>query len=436
MRPMSVFLILLSSALSIVSGVLLDRGAPGGTLNYRAVYYGSRCLIHHDDPYNPNDFLRVYRAESGEFPSNPAKNELFLRAVPVCVNLPTTLFLVASLAMLPWGLSHLIWMGLIACSLTTAAFLTFDMAREYAPSVSLILICFLLANSEVLFAVGNTAGIAVSLCVAAVWCFIRERMIWAGILCLAISLALKPHDTGLVWLYLLLSGGAMRKRSLQALAIVILLSVPAVIWVSHVAPRWSQELRANLAATSAPGDISDPGPTSINRRGSADVIIDLQTVVSVFKDDPAFYNPVVYAVCGLMLAVLLTTTVRASCSPECRWYGFAAVSALSMLATYHRPYDAKLLLLAVPASAALWGKGGLLGRIGVCLTTAAVLLTGDIPLAILSLLTGNLHTATMGLGEKFWTIVVMRPGTANPDADGKLSWGLKADHKGGPAHRP
>jgi hypothetical protein len=208
---------------------------------------------------------------------------------------------------------------------------------------------------------------------------------------------------------LLLVGGVMRKRSLQSLAIVILLSVPAVIWVSPVAPRWSQELRANLAATSAPGDISDPGPTSINRRGSADVIIDLQTVVSVFKDDPEFYNPVVYAICALMLAVLLTTTLRAHVSPESRWYGFAAVSALSMLATYHRPYDAKLLLLAVPGCAALWAKSGLLGRIAVCLTTAAVILTGDIPLAILSLLTGNLNTAVMSLVEKIWTIALTRP---------------------------
>jgi len=272
-----------------------------------------------------------------------------------------------------------------------------------------MLICLLLANSEVLFAVGNTAGIAVGLCVVAVWCFVRERMIWAGILFLAISLALKPHDSGLVWLFLLLAGGSMRKRSLQALAILVILAAPAVIWVSHVAPRWSQELRANLSSTSAHGDISDPGPASVSRRGSADVIIDLQTLVSLFKDDPEFYNPVVYGICGLMLAALLATTLRAHGSPEGRWYGFAAVSALSMLGTYHRPYDAKLLLLAVPACTMLWATGGLLGRIGVCLTTVAVLLTGDLSLAILSLLTKDLNPITMSLSQRFWTITITRP---------------------------
>ena len=137
MRPMSVLLILVSSGISILIGVLLDRGSPGGTSNYRAVYYGVRCLIHRVDPYNPDGFLRVYAAESGEFPSAPARRHLFLRAVPVCVNLPTTLFLVAPLALLPWGLSRILWLTLIGLSLTLAGLLMFDIAAEFAPGVSL-----------------------------------------------------------------------------------------------------------------------------------------------------------------------------------------------------------------------------------------------------------------------------------------------------------
>lgn len=409
MRPMSVFLILLSSGISIFSGVLLDSGSPGGTANYRAIYYGARCLIGHSDPYSPDNFLRVYGAESGEFPVAPLKRQFFQRAVMVCVNLPTTLFLVAPLAMLPWGLSHGIWLLLIAGSLSFAALLAYDLAREYASGVALFLICVILVNSEVLFTVGNTAGIAVGLCVIAVWCFVRQRFVWAGVLCLAISLALKPHDSGLVWLYLLLAGGALRKRSLQVLALTVLLAIPAVMWVSDSAPHWSQELRANLAATSARGDISDPGPTSISRKGSADVIIDLETVVSVFNDDPHFYNPAVYAIWGLLLAVLGYTTLRAPASPANTWYALAAVSALSMLESYHRPYDAKLLLLAVPACSLLWAEGGRIGRICMGLTTAAVVFTSDIPLAIVSMLTGKMDVATMSLALKLFTIALTRP---------------------------
>jgi hypothetical protein len=409
MRAMSVLLILVSSGISILIGVLLDRGSPGGTSNYRAVYYGARCLIDRADPYNPDGFLRVYAAESGEFPSAPAKRHLFLRAVPVCVNLPTTLFLVAPLALLPWGLSHILWLTLIGLSLTLAGLLMFDIAGEFAPGVSLALICLLLMNSEVLFNVGNTAGIAVGLCVVAVWCFVRRRWEWAGVLCLAISLALKPHDSGLVWVYLLLAGGALRKRGLQALAIVALFAIPSLLWVSNVAPDWMHELRGNLASTSSRGDISDPGPTSINQKGSADVLVDLQSVVSVFKDDPHIYNPVVYAGCGLFLIAWAWITLREHASSSGHWYAIAAVAPLTLLVSYHRPYDARLLLLAIPASAMLWAEGGSIRRVAVWITSLAVILTGDIPLAITSLLTRNLNILEMGPGGKLASILLTRP---------------------------
>ena len=408
-RSMSVVLILLSSGISILTGILLDRASPGTTENYRAVYYGARCLLNHADPYKPADFLRVYMSESGELPVAPTKKQLFLRATVVCVNLPTALFLVVPLAMLPWSLSQFLWLSLIACSLTVAALLTYDLAREYAWGPALVLICIMMANSEVLFVTGNTAGIAVGLCVIAVWCFVRRRFEWLGVVLMAVSLAMKPHDSGLVWLYLLLAGGVLRKRSLQVLALTGVITLPAVLWVSMTAPDWSRELRANLAATSAQGDISDPGPTSISRQGSADVIIDLQTVVSVFDDDPRVYNPVVYAVCGLLLLVWGFTVLRAQPVQANVWLALASISALTMLGSYHRPYDARLLLLGVPGSAYLWNQRGPIVKIYRLLACAAILLTADIPLAILSLLTGKLSVPAMGLIEKVCTIPITRP---------------------------
>ena len=408
-RSINVVLILLSCGISILTGVLLDRSSPGGTENYRAVYYGARCLLNHADPYNPADFERVYMAESGELPVSGVKRRLFLRATVVCVNLPTTIFLVLPLALLPWGISHVLWLSFIACSLAVAALLAYDLAREYAPGPALLLICLMMANSEVLFETGNTAGIAVGLCVIAVWCFVRNRLPWLGIVSLALSLAIKPHDSGLVWLYFLLAGGVPRKRSLQVLALTALIILPAVLWFSSAAPHWSRELRANLASTSARGDISDPGPTSISRKGSADVIIDLQTVVSIFDDDPRVYNPVVYAVCGLLLLVWGSKVVRVKPTPTNTWLALASISALTILVNYHRPYDAKLLLLGVPGFAYLWSRGGPVGNLCRLLAFAAILLTADIPLAIVSLLTSGMNVSAMGPLEKISTILMTRP---------------------------
>jgi len=44
----------------------------------------------------------------------------------------------------------------------------------------------------------------------------------AGILCFAISLAVKPHVAGMVLLYFLLANARYRKRALQTLAVTAL----------------------------------------------------------------------------------------------------------------------------------------------------------------------------------------------------------------------
>jgi hypothetical protein len=409
LRRLSIWLILLCNGISIVSGVALDRSSAAGMMNFRAVYFGARCLLQHSDPYKSSEFLHIYRVESGEFPRDPAKASLFLRAVPVCVNLPTTLFLLAPLAMLGWWPAHIIWLILIGMVFTGASLLAWDLAAEYAPIVSLVLICALAINNEVLFIVGNTAAIAIGLCVAAVWCFVKGRFAVAGVVCLAMSLAIKPHDSGLVWLYFLLAGGILRKRALQSLVLTALLAIPAVLWVSMIAPDWRQELQANLSTTSSHGDISDPGPDNASRGTSADVLIDLQTVISVFKDEPRIYNAVSYLICGSLLLVWSITTLRSQAFSPHSWFALASIAALSILATYHRPYDAKILLLTVPACALLWSQGGANGRIAFVLTLAGVLVTGDIPLAILSMLTRPIDIHTLSTVEKSFIIPILRP---------------------------
>jgi hypothetical protein len=408
-RPMAALLILLSSGFSILIGMLLDHASPSGTANYRAIYYGARCVIHREDPYRPDVFLRVYDRESGRYPSDPTKEQLFLRATAICVNLPTTLFLVTPLAQLPWSVSSGIWLVLIALSVTVAAFLAYDLAKDFAPRLALLLVCFMLANNQVLFVVGNTAGIAVSCCVIAVWCFIRRQGIWIGSLCLALSLALKPHDSGLLWAYLLVCGGALRKSALRTVLIFIVIALPSVLWISQVAPHWYQELRANLSTTSQRGDISDPGPTSISRAGSADVILSLQSVLSIFRDDPSFYNPTSILICAALFAFVSIVTIRSRAEPPHLWCGIAAVAALTMLPSYHRPYDARLLFLAIPATAMLWAEGGPVRRAVSSLSAAAIVLTADIPLSIVSLLARKVSLEGMSSITKLLLLPFIRP---------------------------
>ncbi|MGA8671796.1 MAG: hypothetical protein WB679_18080, partial [Terracidiphilus sp.] len=171
----------------------------------------------------------------------------------------------------------------------------------------------------------------------------RERLEYIGVLCFAISLMLKPHDSGLIWLYFLLAGGVLRRRAWQILLVVTILSIPAILWVSYVAPNWPHELQSILAAYSSHGDVNDPGPSSMASHGIG-MVISLQAVISVFRDDPRFYNPLTYLVCGALLLAWLVKVVRSPNTPNTAWFALAPIAAFSMLPIYHRIYDARLLL--------------------------------------------------------------------------------------------
>jgi hypothetical protein len=230
----------------------------------------------------------------------------------------------------------------------------------------------------------------------------------AGILCLAISLAMKPHDAGLVWFYFLLVGAPYRKRALQTFLITAVLGLCAFLWVSHVAPNWIESWHSNLSAISAHGGINEPGPTSLTGH-SPGMVIDLQAAVSIFRDDPRIYNPASYLVCGALLLIWSVRTLRSRFTQSRAWLALATVVPLTMLITYHRPYDARLLLLTIPACAMLWAEGGAIRRIALLVTTAGLVLTGDIPLAILSNLANDLRVGTAGIFGKILTVVLLRP---------------------------
>jgi len=397
--------IMSSCVLSALWGFSLMRTSPILMVDFKAYYYGARCLLQHHDPYDVSELEEVYRTDGGKHPLETIKAR---QAVTININLPTTLIFVAPFAMLPWGAAHLLWTILTAGSLIIAAFLVWDLGANYAPAISGVLICFVLANTEVFFAVGNTAGIVVSLCLVAVWCFLKDRFVWAGVLCLAIGLAMKPNDAGLVWLYFLLAGGIYRKRALQTLLVTAVLGLAAIVWVTPVAPHWMQERDSNFVVTSAPGGGNDPGPTADNGRGTR-LIIDLQSALAIFRDDPRIYNSVSYLVCGALLLAWAVRTLRVRFSSTHAWLALAAVVPITMLMTYHRVHDSKLLLLTIPACALLWAEGGLIGWLALLVTFAGIVFTGDIALTVLDILTKHLQISTAGLSGQMLTVALMRP---------------------------
>ena len=375
-RQDSLLLLSLGSVFFVLVGAAIAYSNALGMIDFKEFYFGAKCLVEHHDPYQPSQLWALYKSEEGETPSGLGSVVVAAHG-HITPNFPTTFLLVAPLALLPIKIAGALWFILSAAAFVLAAFAMWNAGAEFSPMIAGTLVLLFLVNSEMLVALGNTVGLVVGLSVIAVWCFLQNRFTLAGTICLAVALVMKPHDVGLIWLYFLLAGGMARKRAMQTLIPVAALVVPAVLWTAQIAPHWLVEMQANQSALMQRGALNDPGPHSGGSFG-VNMTLCLQTIVSRFWDNPHFYNPVVYIICGALLLVWARKTVQSKFSPHLAWFAIAAVVPLTILVVYHRSYDARVLLLSVPACAMLWQKGGRLAWWALALTLAAIILTGDI----------------------------------------------------------
>lgn len=422
--------ILLCAGFSAFLNHALRRG-PGNTIHtvdLAEIYYGDRCALQHQDPYDPATVLHEFLAEGGKFPKDmPGKPISDARVAQIVlsnsVNLPTSFFLFIPFALLPWSVASWLWVWISVLLIAVSAGLVWDLGAGAAPAIWACLAGFLLANLQQLIASGNIAGAAVGLCIIAAWCFLRERYALAGVVLLAISLLLKPHDAGFIWLYFLLAGGILRRRALQTLAVTAVLGLCTAFWIANVSPHWLPEMHRNITYEVARGGIDDPGPTGAHQNTPAPVI-DLQAAVSIFKDNASFYNGVSYLAIGALMLIWIVavlrnhrpaaqTAQRQGSSPPAAiqraLFALAPVAALTLLPVYHRPYDAKLLLLTLPACAMLWAAKARGRWLALALTTAAIIFTSDIPLAIDVAIGQSLSLSASTLTGKLATVLLLRP---------------------------
>lgn len=370
-------MLVIGCLLFIGLGTLQELTNPLAMTDFQETWNGARCLVLHLDPYQPDQLWSVYMQQSPHLPASPVVAHTLRLIVSLMTNLPTTLVLVVPLALLPWKVAVALWMAIVSACFVVACCCVWSLSAEIAPRFSGALIFLLAVNSGLLLATGNMAALAVGLAAIAVCCFIRERFVPLGIFLLAVSLFVKPHDAGPIWLYFLLAGGVQRKRALQSLVLTLVLAAPAVLWVYHVAPHWLGEYHANIVTAMSPGGRDYPGPNTAGGRGMG-MIVSLQAGLSLLRDDPGFYNPIAYGICGVLLLLWCVKTWRVGYSPRLAWFALASVSAIALLPVYHRTYDARLLLLTLPAAAMLWRQRGWRGWTALGLTLAAFVLTGDL----------------------------------------------------------
>jgi len=403
-RHDGLILLLLGAVGFVLGGIAWQRISPIQMGDFKIVYYSARCLVQNGDPYNESAVLRVYRAEGRE----PAfESQVNREAITRYFYPPTAFVFTVPFAAMGFGTARTLWLVLSAGSLILAAILTWDLAAAFAPVLSGAMLGVLLVNSLWLFMIGNSAAIAVSFCIIAAWCFFRDRFALAGILCLAIGLAVKPNDAGLVWLFLLLAGGTLRKRALQTAAVVVVLSVPAVLWVGHAAPHWPQELKANMSSFTGVGGMADPAATGMAGR-NMDSVVELQSAVSIFFSEPGAYNLITYGFCLPLVLVWAFLSLRMKAGRSRNWLALAAIAPLTMLPSYHLQHDAKLIMLCIPACAMLWARRGWIGWISMLITGAGIVINGDIFSGARVLLTRPFVVPKPNFTSRLTTILLTR----------------------------
>lgn len=405
-RLSGICVLLLGAAIFACLGSIFVVRTPALAGDFKASYYSARCFIHRGcDPYTEADVFRINREEEGlNLPDSDTTHYVVTRYV----YLPTAFLFTVPFALFSVGTAHVLWTAVTAASMILAAYLMWSFGRNDAPLASGILLAILLANSGMALAIGNPAGLTVAFCAIAVWCFVNERFVAAGIVCLAIGLAFKPHDAGFVWLYLLVAGGTLRKNALRVLALYAVCALPIFLWIVHISPHWVAELRSNLEWFSQRGGINDPGPSSFTGHGVIRAI-DLQAAVSIFKDDPHFYNAISFIACGALFLAWAVVILRSRRDTAGLWFVFAGIAALSMLPSYHRPYDAKLLLLIVPGFAILWAEKGPIRWAALLLSGSAIAAIGDFPLAILAFVAKRVPIPAGGFFDKILVILLWSP---------------------------
>jgi hypothetical protein len=412
-RCLGLILVLCGALIFVLFGSSIARSRPLGMLDFKALYYGANCLIDRCDPYSNPELHRYYLAHHGPAPDEPA---WMTKVLTQFNNLPTVFPALILIAHLPYPAAQLVWATWIALSLILASLLIWHGTADTAPLLTGALIGLLLANSDITLGGGNAAGIVIGLGSIAVWCFVRDRLNTIGVLCLAIALGIKPHDVGFLWLFFLLSGGAWRKRALQTLAALGILAVATGCWVYAIAPHWVAEFRTTSTTYEMPGGPNSPGISAPNSGvrtydlpTSPGMISDLRTIVAVFRDDPRVYTPVTWLICAPLFAAWAFAALRLTPTRRNTFLALAAIVPLSLLPVYHRTTDTKLLLLVLPACALLWAERSRLRWPAALLTTAAIVLTGDIPLILIGMSVGPVDWTHASIGRKIALAVITRP---------------------------
>ena len=316
------------------------------TGDFATVYGAARCWLHGINPYE-REPLKQQLAASGA----PESVQLDQDVNP-SVYLPSALVWMALVASLPWHVANVLWC-LLALVLWTFALLRILAQLPLSPPAKWLIAAAALIFSPTYVGVydGNPAVIVISLVTLAI---LDENWLRSAVL-IGIALCFKPQ-IALCAICIFAVRRQWRPLILAGLFFGLFLFAGSV---GHW--QWWQTERRNVAMSFEPGGQSDPVPAS----HVAWQFLNTQTLLSYAVPNRNAANLVVWVIAAVFVALFLFRTNRS------RWQTIAFFAAMTLMLTYHRYYDAQLLLLAIPFLLELWPNRTRFALVAACFLVLA-----------------------------------------------------------------
>ncbi len=330
------------------------------TGDFSTVYAAARCWLHNANPYDRAS-LKAELANAGA-PSDLQHDQ----DINPSVYLPATMPLAAPIAWMSWHRANVIWCCLSVALFGISLWRLLDAARFSVRARWLVAsLALLFSPTYVGVYDGNPGVAAISLIVLSICGTLAGPPLLSGIL-LGIAMCFKPQLA--ICAVCVLAVWRSWRPLLYAALLFCIASLIGVMVLSEFGRNWQwwATEQHNIAISFQPGGQSDPAPAS----AVAWQLLNTQTLTAYLFEKRAAYNSAVWILAVLVTAVFVY--FRQTGSEWTPWFDAAFFASLTLTLTYHRYYDAQLLLLLIPLLACVWRSERLLvSVVAVCLLVLA-----------------------------------------------------------------
>ena len=340
-------LLALAAALMLWRGSWRALGA-GESSDFSLVYQSTRAFNQGVSPYDPAAMEPLWPQAGG--PVDQPQLYPNVRGPALFVYPPTTFVIFTPLAAMPWPVAKVVWMGLNTLLLVWSVKRLTAMAGMAGTLVGVLFSAYALAMApgHTAIFVGQLSILAFALVVASASAQTRGQCVIAGVR-LGLACAVKPQ-LGVPFLVYEL----VRMRWTVGITAVVTVAVLAGIAIARLeiaGVPWFEQFKANVALLTT----SDNGDSS-QHNVLAYQLMNIQAWLHTFTDDRGLVTKLAAGVLGL-LVVAFASVDRFKSESGAELLSRSVVACVSILAVYHRMYDAVFLML--PVAWACSRRGGL-----------------------------------------------------------------------------